>query len=109
MMTMKVATLTPNDNSIVSKYAQDDVAVYFLCDATNGAFTVSLPDATMKHNQSLYFKKVDSTTNPVTIQGVNGQKIENGSNRVFSNQFDFVGLVSDSNNWWIVSSPAMVL
>lgn len=72
-----------------------------LANASSGSITITLPSATS--NTNLYIvKKVDNSSNNVTIATVSSQTIDGGSTAVLRVQFVSVMLVSDGSNWNVV-------
>lgn len=72
-----------------------------LCDATSGGFTVTLPDATTCLGTSITIKKIDSTTNRITVQSVGGQYIDgdNGTEYLPA-QWEALNIVSNGTKWF---------
>lgn len=91
-------TLTPSDNSLAGKYRTGEM-VLVLCDATNEAFTVTLPDAFSVADVQFFFIKTDSTSNAVTLATKNAQTINGASSEAISSQYDTVILYSDQSNY----------
>lgn len=73
----------------------------FICDATAGNFTVTLPDAELYSERTLTFKLI-SATNAVTIEAEVGQTIDGSGSVGLSTQYDFVTVVSDGSDWHII-------
>ena len=72
-----------------------------LVDATNGAVSIVLPDATATYN--IYnIKKTDSSTNTVTINTTSSQKIDDSISVVIQVQYTCVSVVSDGTKWHII-------
>lgn len=78
---------------------------YYRADATNGAFTVSLPDAAVHLGKRVLIKKVDSSANAVTVSRTGSDTIE-GSNTVsLSAQWDSLYVIAGAaNSWEVISS-----
>jgi hypothetical protein len=75
---------------------------FVLCDATGGAFTVTLP--TLTDNLWVAVKKTDATGNIVTVSpGVSGL-IDGSATQTLSTQYDSVDFYCDGSNWHIRSS-----
>ncbi|HEV2412231.1 MAG TPA: hypothetical protein VGS28_00290 [Candidatus Saccharimonadales bacterium] len=72
-----------------------------LADATTGPLTITLPTAT--GNTNLYdIKKVDSSSNTVTISASGGQTIDGGGTAVIKVQYASVTLVAAGSNWYVI-------
>jgi len=73
-----------------------------LCDATSGAFTVTLPASAGVANRRYSIKKIDSSANAVTIQG-NGAETIDGSNTISLNvQNKSYTLVNNGTSWFLI-------
>lgn len=73
-----------------------------LCDATAGAFTVTLVTASGNTGLTQTFKKTDSTASVVTIDANGSQTIDGSLTYALSQQWTHVTLVSNGSNWMIV-------
>ena len=72
-----------------------------LVDATNGAVSIVLPDATATYN--IYnIKKTDSSANTVTINTTSSQSIDGSASAVIQVQYVCVSVVSDGTKWNII-------
>ena len=87
-----------------------DAKNLFLCNATSGVWTASLPDAGTAGNFTVAFKKTDATANAVTILAASGDSIDGASSWPLSAQNDFVVISSDAVSSWsvIARSPPAV-
>lgn len=100
---------TQRVTAVTSAYIPLPADAVILCDATAGAFTVTLPDATQagySPGQRYTIKKTDSTANAVTITGSAGQLIDNASSATLTAANSETSLVFDgstTNNWWVWS------
>lgn len=74
--------------------------VYNFVDAVNSSITIVLPSAV--NSRKFVFKKIDSSTNLITIQGINSQLIEGTSTFTLSDTNQVVTLVSDGSSRWFV-------
>lgn len=82
-------TITTNDTVII-------------CDATSGAFTVTLPTAVGNTGRRYFIKKIDVTVNAVTVDGDGTETIDDGLTAVLNTQYEAIGIVSDGTEWWII-------
>jgi len=74
-----------------------------LCDASGGAFTVTLPEATGgADGRVFHIKKVDASANAVTVDGHAAETIDGAATQALSAQYDSIMLVSDGTEWWIL-------
>jgi hypothetical protein len=72
-----------------------------LVNATSGNITITLPTAAS--NGNFYaVKKVDSSSNTVTINTTSSQTIDGGTSAVLKIQYASITVVSDGSNWNIV-------
>lgn len=74
-------------------------------DATSGNFTVDLiAAATAGNGFMLSVKKIDSSSNTVTIDGNGSETIDGSTTFVLTAENNFVLLVCDGSNWQIIST-----
>ncbi len=73
-----------------------------LCDASGGAFTITLVNAGLFSGRKQEIKKVDSSVNAVTVAGGGGQTIDGDSDFDLLVKDEVAGVRSDSSNWQIV-------
>lgn len=70
--------------------------------ATSGAFIVTLlAAATAGAGFEITFKKVDSTTNAITLDGNGSESIDSQTTWILNKQYEAVTLVCDGSNWQI--------
>jgi hypothetical protein len=81
-------TATSNDDTI-------------LCNATGGAFTISLPLGSFV-GKIYTVKKTDASANAVTVAGVSGT-IDGAANFVLAAQNNSVTIQGDGTNGWILA------
>ena len=96
---------SPSTDPIATKTATFTAATsekILLCDATSGAITVDLPTASGNDGQVYRIKKIDSSTNAVTIDPNGSETIEGASTKVIYIQYESVDIVSDGTNWSIL-------
>jgi len=93
--TVNVTTRTANYTAA----ATDDV---ILANATSGNIVVTLAAASGLTGHVYRIKKIDSSTNTVTITPNGSNKIDNASTVVMSVQYQSYEIVSDGSNWWVV-------
>jgi hypothetical protein len=68
------------------------------CDASGGAFTVTMPSVTGKEGYEYIIKKTDSSSNYVTISGT----IDGDSSFDLEAQDESVVLKCNGTDWWII-------
>ena len=74
------------------------------CDATAAAFAQNLPDATRCKGNRVTYKKVDSSTNAVTVTAQGAQKIDGAATYVLATQYKMVSVISDGTQWLILGA-----
>ena len=85
-----------------SDYTATEYDYTILCDATSGDITITLPNAALVIGHVYSIKKIDSTTNTVTIEALVSDTID-GSNTVSTDiQWTSIFIQSDGNNWYII-------
>jgi hypothetical protein len=87
-----------------ANYTLTDADRIVACDASAGAFTVSLPSAAGIAGRMYTIKKVDSSPNAVTVAAPTGQTIDGAASYVLSAQWKYVTVVSDGSNWLIIAN-----
>jgi hypothetical protein len=73
-----------------------------LCDASGGAFTVTLPAASGVMGLVLHIKKTDSSSSAVTIDGNSTETIDGDQTIDLTLQYESVMTVSDGTSWHIL-------
>lgn len=77
-----------------------------LANAASAAFTISLPPVSTKVYPYFVIKKLDSSTNAVTIDAFASQAIDGGTGLTLYRQWDWVILHSDGSRWHVLSRSA---
>lgn len=107
---LKTATdMLPNPQGVTYTVILDDRNKMVLMDTSGGAKTATLPaltDAGLGFTVSL--KKIDSSTNLLTIAGSGSDTIEDDANVTASNQYDTYTLVAGSDKWYVLTKPIIV-
>ena len=84
-----------------SPYTLTTADEIILADATSGNITLTLPTAV--GNQNLYsLKKIDNSSNTVTIGTTSAQTIDGSTTAVMKVQNVSISVVSDGSNWYII-------
>jgi hypothetical protein len=74
-----------------------------LVNATGGAVTITLPDATASTVYNMHnIKKIDVSVNNVTLATTLSQTIDGGTTATIKVQYASISVVSDGSNWNIV-------
>ena len=97
--TLRVVTSTTN---YVATNANDVV----LMDLTSGALSCTLPDATISEGKLIQIKKIDGTTNNLTIQ-TEGGNIDGSATATLSGSGGAkpgASFISDGSNWFILNA-----
>lgn len=74
--------------------------VNILCDASGGAFTVTLPPAASALRVQYYIMKIEASVNAVTVDA-DGTETINGALTFVLGAYDSINVVSDGSNWFI--------
>lgn len=92
--------------TVTTTYSAEATDASILCDATSAAFTLTLPDATKCKGAELKLKKIDSSGNAITVDGLDAQTIDGAANVSLAVQWNSVIVQSDGANWvrWAVIS-----
>lgn len=72
--------------------------------ASSGAFTLTLPDATTCTGRLYFIKKTDNSANAVTVATTASQTIDGTATKALSAQWKYIKLQSDGSNWQIVGN-----
>jgi hypothetical protein len=74
-----------------------------LASASSGAFKLTLPSSANVFGQQYTIKKIDSTTNAITVAPVSSQKIDGAASRTLSAEYDYLTIIADGANWQIIA------
>jgi hypothetical protein len=77
-----------------------------LADATSGALTMTLPTAVGASGRTYTIKKVDSSSNAVTVATTSSQTIEAASTYSLASRWKSITVASDGANWITLSSSS---
>lgn len=79
-----------------------------IVDATNGAITIELPDASAAIGISMTIKKKDSSGNIITVTEVaGGSGGPDGNDFLLGGENDFVTVLSNGAGWFVIASNRM--
>ena len=70
-----------------------------LVNAASGPITITLPTA-VGDNHQYYVKKIDASSNAVTVATTGGQTIDGAATSGVQNQYSSITFKSDNANWW---------
>jgi len=92
-----------NVKTVTSDYTMKWADEIILADASSAAIKVTLPDPAAYPGYSLMIKKIDSSTNAVTVEVADtaNQTIDGATSVSLANQWDKVVVVSDGSDWYI--------
>lgn len=74
----------------------------YLCNASSNAIIISLPTSATVTGQCFVIKKIDDTTNSVTIQANGTETIDGQSSIALTSQWSFVRIASTGQGWIII-------
>lgn len=74
-----------------------------LADSSGGAFTITTPAASSNSGRYFYIKKVDSSSNFVTLKGAGSETVDGATTFDLFVQWQAVMIVSDGSNWLVLS------
>jgi len=97
-----ISGLKPALVSKTAAYTATATDCVILCDATTAAFTVTLPAAASSTDLLYVIKKIDSSTNAVTVDGNASETIDGAATVSLASQYDSVMIVCDGTGWYKV-------
>lgn len=89
--------------TVTAAYSATGVDDLVLCDATGGAFTVTLPPAA-QGTKRLTIKRTNAGVNAVTIDGYGAETIEGSASVSLGSQYSSRTLQSNGVAWFILAS-----
>ncbi len=102
--TARIRGLKTQITTISDNYTVTTADYTVLADASSSALTVTLPSANQSSNSVFVIKKIDSSSNAVTIAASSGDAIEGASNINLTSQYNYRTLQSDGNTTWYIIS-----
>lgn len=88
-----------------SAYSMGNTDFAVLANATSAPFTVTLPAASTAAGMIVFIKKIDTSTNAVTVAAHGTDKIEGKASESLSKKYESLTLISDgSANWYVLSN-----
>jgi hypothetical protein len=97
-----VKSLTIANAAISSATTLGDTHYVVTCDASGGAFTVTLPAASSVDGRIYHIKKTDSSGNAVTVDGNSSETIDGDTTKAINVQYDSMMISCDGSNWHII-------
>jgi hypothetical protein len=109
-----IGTISPNSllqvagaisTVITNKTADYTVTIsdsIIIGDATTGAFTITLPTAVGIAGRQYTIKKIDGSSNTITIDAYDNETIDGELTQILLNEDDTITIVSDGSNWRII-------
>ena len=91
-----------NITALSSNTTLDDTHFAATCDASGGAFTVTLPAASGATRRIYHIKKIDSSGNVVTVDGNASETIDRDLTKVISVQYDSMQIICTGSEWFII-------
>ncbi len=96
------ALRTPAVATKTAAYIVTDADDVIRCDATLGAFTITLPTAVGITGRQFELKKVDASANAVTVDGNAAETIDGAATFALTAQYDAITVRSNGTNWDLV-------
>jgi len=85
-----------------SPYNPPEYKLTILCDCSGGPINIDMPGAADWEALKYSIKKIDSSTNAVTITTSDAALIDGQASYIISNQYDCVSIVSDGTDWQVL-------
>ncbi len=83
-------------------YTADDDDHVITCDASGGAFTVTLPALSGRTGRVYHIKKIDSSVNAVTVDGNASENIDGSATVTLAAQYDCIMICAGASEWHII-------
>jgi len=88
--------------TVVANYIALITDDFILCDCTTSGFTITLPSAGSSTGRVLNIKRVDETTNVLTIDGSGTETIDQELTQELTSGLPNIKIVSDGIGWWVI-------
>ena len=104
MHTTNVRTVTPAVDTVIKTedYTMTALNSLVLCDATSASLTITLPTAVGIAGKYYTIKKIDITTNTVTVDGNGSETIDGETTQIIQQKNVSITVVSNGINWLII-------
>ena len=89
--------------SVTTAYAALTTDQVILCDATGGAFTVTLYAVSGNAGRILELAKTDASGNAVTVDGAGSEKINNATTQSLASRYSSTRILCTGSEWIILS------
>jgi len=86
--------------NVTSTYTVNSSAHYVRANATSGAFTVTLPSASLNIGRKIIIKKIDASANAVTVGIMGSDTIEGSTSVSLAAQWDKVIVIGGTSGSW---------
>jgi hypothetical protein len=96
------AAVSPSITTKTSDFTADASNALYLCNATGGAFTCTLPPVADSANVEIVVKKTDDSDNFVTVRGNSTEPIDGSNQRILPVQYNSVRLRCDGTAWYVI-------
>lgn len=88
--------------TVIAAYTADLDDEIILCNATSGAFSVTLPAVAVSEGKTFTMKKIDSSANAVTIDGSGSETIDGETTQTLDSQHSSMSIYCDGSAWYMV-------
>lgn len=85
-----------------SNYTITTSDTVILADATSGSINITLPTASGASSYRFFVKKIDTSTNTVTILRQGSDTIDGGTSALIQVAYVSVTVVSNGSNWYVI-------
>lgn len=90
-------------SEVTTSGSLDEDANIVLADATSAPITINLPTALSATGRVVYFKKINSTVNDVTIDASGSETIDESETQTLTGSlFPSITIVSNGSEWFII-------
>ena len=100
--TIQSVTATVDTVTKTADYTVTTANNVILCNAVGGPFTVTLPTAVGYDGKHYTIKKIDISTNAVTVTGSGSETIDAETTQIIVRKNVSLTIVSDGTNWKII-------
>jgi len=90
-----ITTINTNTTLLSSNYV-------VMADSSSGNIVIQLPAASIHTGRTYHIKKIDSSTNLVTLSGNIAETIDGLNTQAINTQYISLTIVSNGSNWFII-------
>jgi hypothetical protein len=94
-MVTPITTINTNTTLSASNYV-------VMADSSSGSIVIQLPAASIHTGRTYHIKKIDSSTNLVTLSGNIAETIDGLNTQAINTQYISLTIVSNGSNWFII-------